>query len=178
MGAASYYKPGAEGQRAVERRSRRIQSEYQAGARRGDVLAGAQPGLGPVSQKLAELGPVWDLTTGGYFEGSAGIHKLVSQMTDSWATKQVLATGRPPGEGERSMTTGLLRRRLSTAIVKANLSVLMGRLGMVGEGAAMARGRRQWGRMEEERMRREREAAWRADTTGREVVRRGRFWLQ
>ena len=66
------------------------------------MLAGAQPGLEPVSQKLAELGPVRDLTTGGYFEGSAGIHKLV---------------------------TGLLGRRLSTAIVKANLSVLMGRLG-------------------------------------------------
>ena len=73
------------------------------------------------------------------------------------------------------MTTGLLRRRLSAAIVKSNTSVLLGRLGMVGEGAAMARGRREWGRVEEARMRREREAAWRADTTGREVVRRGRF---
>ena len=98
-------------------------------------------------------------------------------MTDSWARKQLLASGRPPSEGERSVTTGLLRRRLSTAIVKANMHVLLGRLGMIGEGAAMARGRRQWGRMEEERMRREREAAWRAATTGREVVRRGRFWL-
>ena len=172
------YLPGAEGTRAVERRSRRIQGEYEAGARRGDVLAGAQPGQGPVSQKLAEVGPVWDLTTGGFFEGSAGVHRLVGQLTDSWATKQLLATGRPPGEGQKSTTVGLMRRRLSTAIVKANTSVLLGRLGMVGEGAAMARGRRQWGRMEEERMRREREAAWRADTTGREVVRRGRFWLQ
>ena len=178
LGAVTYYKPGAEGTRAVERRSRRIQGEYEAGARRGDVLAGAQPGQGPVSQKLAEVGPVWDLTTGGFFEGSAGVHRLVGQLTDSWATKQLLATGRPPGEGQKSTTVGLMRRRLSTAIVKANTSVLLGRLGMVGEGAAMARGRRQWGRMEEERMRREREAAWRADTTGREVVRRGRFWLQ
>ena len=75
------------------------------------------------------------------------------------------------------MTTGLLRRRLSTAIVKANMSVLLGRLRMVGEGAAKARGRRKLGRMEEMRMRREREAAWKADTTGREVVRQGRFWL-
>ena len=62
-----------------------------------------------------------------------------------------------------------MRRRLSTAIVKANISVLLGRLGMVGEGAAMARGRRQWSSFEEMRMRREREAAWRAETTGREV---------
>ena len=63
-------------------------------------------------------------------------------MTDSWARKQLLASGWPPSEGERSVTTGLLRRRLSTAIVKANMHVLLGRLGMIGEGAAMARGRR------------------------------------
>ena len=66
----------------------------------------------------------------------------------------------------------------TTAIVKANMSVLLGRLGMVGEGAAMASKRRQWGRMEEARVRREREVAWRAETTGREVVRRGQFWLR
>ena len=127
LGAGSYYKPGAEGLRAVERRSRRIQAEYEAGARRGDELAGAQPGQGRVSQKLAELGPVWDLTTGGYFEGSEGVHKLVKEMMEAWCRKQLLATGRPPGEGEKSMTTGLLRRRLSTAIVKANISVVLSR---------------------------------------------------
>ena len=38
----------------------------------------------------------------------------------------------------------MLRRRLSTAIVKSNMSVLLGRLGMIGEGAALARKRRQW----------------------------------
>ena len=79
IGAASYYKPGSEGMRAVERRSRRIQAEYEAGARRGDELGGATPGQGRVSQRLAELGPVWDLTVGGYFEGSEGVHKLVRQ---------------------------------------------------------------------------------------------------
>ena len=177
LGAVSYYKPGAEGTRAVERRSRRIQAEYEAGARRGDVLAGALPGQGRVSQRLAELGPVWDLTTGGYFEGSEGVHKLIKEMGDAWCKKHLLATGRPPGDGEKSMTTGLLRRRLSTAIVKANLSVLLGRTSMMGDGARMARGRRQWGRMEEMKAKNEREAAWRAATTGREVVRRGQFWL-
>ena len=161
MGAVSYYKPGAEGTRAVERRSRRIQAEYEAGARRGDELAGAPPGQGRVSQRLAELGPVWDLTTGGYFEGSEGVHKLVKEMGDAWCKKQLLATGRPPGDGEKSMTTGLLRRRLSTAIVKGNLSVLLGRTSMMGDGARMARGRRQWGRLEEMRAKNERQAAWR-----------------
>ena len=49
--------------------------------------------------------------------------------------------------------------------------------GMVGEGVAMARRRRQWGKLEKIRMRREREAAWRADTMGREVLRRRQLWL-
>ena len=69
-----------------------------------------------------------------------------------------------------SMTTGLLRRRLSTAIVKANISVVLSRTSMMGDDARMARGRREWGRME-------REATWRAATSGQEVVRRGQFWL-
>ena len=67
------------------------------------------------------------LTTGGYFEGSTGAHKLIGVLTDSWAKKQLLATGRPPDKGEINLTTGLMRRRLSTAIVKANMSVLLGR---------------------------------------------------
>ena len=152
--------------------------QYENGAKKGNELAGAEPGQERVGQKVAELGPVWDLTTGGYFEGSSGVHKLIGELTDSWARKQLLATGRPPGEDQLSLTTGLLRRRLSTAIVKDNMLVLLGRLGMVGEGAAMASKRRQWGKMEEARMRKEREAAWRAETTGREVIRRGQFWLR
>ena len=66
---------------------------------------------------------------------------------------------------------------LSTAIVKANISVVLSRTSMMGDGARMARGRREWGRMEEMRARMEREAAWRAATSGQEVVRRGQFWL-
>ena len=54
------------------------------------MLAGAEQCWGRVSQKLAEPGPVWDLTTGGYFEGSTGVHKLLSVLTDSWAKKQFL----------------------------------------------------------------------------------------
>ena len=49
---------------------------------------------------------------------------------------------------------------------------------MVEEDASMARKRRQWGKVEEARMRREREAAWRAETTGRQVVRRARLWFR
>ena len=49
---------------------------------------------------------------------------------------------------------------------------------MIGEGVALARKRRQWGKFEEARMRREREMAWRAETTGTQVFRSGQFWLR
>jgi len=113
---------------------------------------------------------VLDITTGGYFEGSDGLHKLVKIMGDSWSRKQLLATGRPPGDGQLSATISLLRKRLSTAIaIKANMSVLLNRSSMIGEGAKFARGRREWTKLEERRIREERQAAWRAETTGRAV---------
>ena len=37
--------------------------------------------------------------------------------------------------------------------------------------------RRKWIRIEEERMRKSREAVWRAEISGRGVVQQGRFWL-
>ena len=126
--------------RAVERRSRRIQAEYEAGARRGDELGGAAPGQGRVSQRLTELGPVWDLTVGGYFEGSEGVHKLVQAMGEAWCRKQLLANGRLPGDGEKSVIISYIRKRLLTAIVKGSLSVLLNRTSMMGDGAKMARG--------------------------------------
>ena len=58
--------------------------------------------------------------------------------------------------------------------MKANMSVFLGYLGMIDEGAALARKIRQWGQFEEERMKREREA----ETTGKQVVRSGQFWLR
>ena len=54
------------------------------------------------------------------------------------------------------------------AIVKANMYVMLGRLGMVGEAVG------HWGKMEEARMRWE--MAFRPETTGRRVVRRVQFW--
>ena len=58
-----------------------------------------------------------------------------------------------------------------------NIFSSLSRTSMMGDGARMARGRRELGRMEEMRARMEREAAWRAATSGQEVVRRGQFWL-
>ena len=57
----------------------------QGQGKEGDLLAGAKPGQGRVSQNLAKLWPVWDLITGGHFEGRYGGHKLIGDLIDSWA---------------------------------------------------------------------------------------------
>ena len=68
------------------------------------------------------------------------------------------------------------RQRISLAMVRANQMVLLARLGMVGEGSAMAGRRRSWQRGEEQRMRMAREADWLAATTGQQLIGRGRLW--
>ena len=69
-----------------------------------------------------------------------------------------------------------IRRRLSTAAVRAANTVLLARLSQVGEGSGLAGRRRKWQRREERTMAHGRETDWMVHTTGRELVRRGRFW--
>ena len=61
-------------------------------------------------------------------------------------------------------------------MVRANNELLLSRIGQVGEGSVLAGKRRVLQRGEEHRMMLQREADWLVHTTGRELVRRGRFW--
>ena len=76
---------------------------------------------------------------------------------------------------ELGLVTGYLRRRLSTAAIKANVQCLLERMVMVGEGIGQAGKRRQWARVEEERARWDREAQWLERVTGRSLWRGGDF---
>ena len=60
--------------------------------------------------------------------------------------------------------------------VRAANSVLLARMGQIGEGSGLAAKRRRWQKMEERRMQLQQEGDWLVASTGREVVRRGRFW--
>ena len=68
-----------------------------------------------------------------------------------------------------------LRRRLSSAVMRANVKCLLERLVLVGEGQGQAGRRREWARREEEQARMEREAHWLETVTGRNISRRGDF---
>ena len=89
--------------------------------------------------------------------------------------ENIIRSGTLEAAKELSQVKGYLRRRLSTATVKANVKCLLERLVQVGEGRGQAGKRRQWARAEEERARWEREAHWQARVTGRALVRRGDF---
>ena len=141
-----------------------------------DVAMGEVQGRGPVSRRLGEFGKVVDLCFGGYGEASQGVHKLVDIMANQRVRSLALTNGRAPPANQLGIETSLIRRRLSTAVVRANQTLLLTRLGQVGDGAGMASRRRQWVRREEARMRLLREAAWQVEVTGKELVRKGMFW--
>ena len=68
---------------------------------------------------------------------------------------------------ELGLETALIRRRLSSAVIRANQTLLISRLGQVGDGAGLASGRRQKMRMEEVRMKAMKEGAWQVEITGK-----------
>ena len=74
------------------------------------------------------------------------------------------------------LEVAVIRRRFSTAAVRANCTLLLQRAGQIGEGCGLATKRRSWQRREERRMFMEREADWLIATSGQELVRRGRYW--
>ena len=130
--------------------------------------------------------PIWrdmdailGVSFGRFGEASDTVHKLVSTMAEARCKQQELAYAR--GEAEEkpylSIETGYIRRRISVAAVSCFGQRLVSRMSQVGDqNVQLAAGRRRaWG-MEEESARGEREASWLEKVTGRDIVRRGRFW--
>ena len=173
-GVKSWYKLGAEGTRAVDLRAEGLQKEYEGKAVDMDRALGVV-GEGPCLRRLREFPPVLDLCFGAYGEGSPGTHILVSLLAAT-RVRTLELQGKKLPVNQQGLETGIIRRRLSTAVVRANSLCLLGKMGQVGEGSAIAGKRRaaaRWGEREREL---EAEADWLCHTSGRELVQRGRFW--
>ena len=139
-----------------------------------DQSLGHLDGNGPVSRRLAEYGQVLPLCFGGYGEGSEEVHNLINTLANARLRKVGLARGRAGSDQELAIITSQLRRRISAATIRANYTCLMERMAQVGEWAGRAENRRGWVRMEEEKMRRDRE---RQRVRGVGLVHRGRFFV-
>ena len=172
-GATSHYKPGVRAQRGVVKRAKEIPGDYLEKAVAMDRAMGEE-GEGPCQRRLAEL-PLLSLCWGAYAEGSPGVHTLVSILA-ACRVRTMALQGKDPSPHQLGLEVSVIRRRLSTAAVRANCSLLLQRAGQIGEGCGLAAKRRSWQRREERRMFMEREADWLVATSGQELVRRGRFW--
>ena len=137
---------------------------------------GYQDGQGPTTRKLGEFPPVLDLVFGAYGECSEGAKRLLDTLVQSRLRKLGLAKGTSEAGKETAWVTGYLRRRLSSSVLRANVSCLLERLIQVDEGEGQGGKRRQWSRMEEEHARLDRESQWLAKITGGRIVRTGSFF--
>ena len=93
-----------------------------------------------------QLGEVHGIVAGNFGEVSEATHSLVAVL----ATYRVRVAGVTRGrrgrmrteEGERSLAMAALRRRLGVLTVRCQALSLLGRLEVLGPGAAAAAGRR------------------------------------
>ena len=178
-GLTAWYLPVTAEDRAVEKRVKEITREYAKEAKKAD-LKFFKTENGPVTMRLAQVGPILGMAWGRMGEASKSVHTMVEVMARAKVRQQNLAWGR--GEelekGDYARQVTYIRRRISSASVTAFGRKLASRMAQVGQGAALATGRRQqWGR-EEEWARRAREADWLEKVSARGLVHRGRFWTK
>ena len=174
FGNKTFYKPGYGGNKAVQLRAAQLPGEYRRAAMAMDRELGFQDGEGTTLRKLQRYPQVLDLCCGAYGEVSDGVKRLLDCMAESRIRSLGLRNGSVESNKELGLVTGYLRRRLSTAIMKANVKCLLERLLLVGEGQGQAGKRRQWARREEEKARWDREAQWLVRVTLKKSVKNGR----
>ena len=174
LGNKKFYKPGIVGAKAVDRRAAELPGEYRRGALKVDSELGFPDG-GPTLRKLESYPAVLDLCFGAFGETSEGVKSLIDKMGESRIRSLGLRRGGPGTAKELGIVTGYLRRRLSSATMRANVKCLLERMVQVEEGQGQAGRRRLWARAEEHRGRLEREAQWLVRVTGRNLARRGDF---
>ena len=129
---------------------------------------------GPCQRRLAEL-PLITLAWGAHGQGSSGVHPLVTLLA-TCRVRTLALRGEPPSDQQMGLEVTNIRRRLSTAAVRAASTVLLARASQIGQGSGLASRRREWQQREEREMQNAREADFLVHCTGRKIVRRGRFW--
>ena len=105
---------------------------------------------GPCQRRLAEM-PLITLCWGSYGEGSSGVHLLVTLLA-TCRVRTLAPRGEPPSNQQMGLEVTNIRRRLSTAAVRAASSVLLARVSKIGQGSGLASRRRDRQRREEMEM--------------------------
>ena len=166
----------------MDKRASELNHEYILKARNTDQLqyCGTVPGtIGPVETKLGTLGEVKGVVVGAFGEGSDDLHSLIHHL----AISRVRVAGPQKGrrgqvrteEAELALKTAFLRRTLCLVGVRAQARLLLGRLEVIGPGAAAAAGRRNFAVQQERVWANQRRADALSRLQGRALLRRGHF---
>ena len=118
---------------------------------------------------------------GAFGEGSDDLHALI--QIHHLASSRVRVAGPQKGkrgqlrseEAELAFTTAFLRRTLSLVGVRAQARLLLGRLEVIGPGAAAAAGRRNFALQQERIWANQRRGGALSRLQGRALLRRGHF---
>ena len=119
MGNKALYRPGFGGDKAVSIHAAQLPGECRREAAKVDQELGFLNGDGPSLWKLQRYPPVMDLCFGAYGECSGG---GLARADGSVSPQK--PSGSLEAAKELSLVTGYLRRRLSTATVRANVKCL------------------------------------------------------
>ena len=168
----SYYQTGGR-VRGVEKRAERLPAEYRTKARKVDQLG--EPGVvrGPCERKLDQYGELVKLVFGAFGEASQDVHSLIASLAECRLRKVGLQRGRAGGEQELAIITGQIRRRISTAVTKANVNCLIERMQLVGPGNTELGRKREYTQRLEQRLKLERRAVWQQRVEGTSSLRKG-----
>ena len=172
----SWYTPSVRGNvRATEKRASGLKAEYRRKARDVDREAreSRSEDRGPVERRLDEFGDLMGLVFGAWGEASEMVHQLVHTLAESRVSFQGLQKGRPGSKAELGVITGQIRRRLSLVAIKAQTECLLAKLHQVGPGNKLMAKRRQWAVIEDNRMKKERDAQWIRRIEGVYTLRKG-----
>ena len=175
------HREGQEATRAVDKRAGELNAEYLAKAKHTDQAYCGTPRdrVGPVELKLGSLGRVHGIVVGAFGEASDDLHSLLHHLAVSrvrYAGPQVGRRGQlRTEEAEIALTTSFLRKSLSVCGVRSQARLLLGRLDVLGPGAAAAALRRNNALQLERRWAQQRRADALSSLQGRSILRRGHF---
>ena len=173
----SWYKPSGADVRATDTRARGLTADYRRKAKKidQDVIKTPVDKRGPVERRLDEFGTITGLCFGAFGEASQDVHNLVQTMAESRLKFQAEAEGRPGGgsDQELGLIVGQIRRALSMSAMKAQVECLLNRIQQAGSGNKQLAKKREWTLVQDERMKREKNAQWIRRIEGTKTIRKG-----
>ena len=165
----------------MDKRAGELNAEYLAKAKHTDQRYRGTPWdtVGPVELKLGSLSRVHGIVVGAFGEASDDLHSLIHHLAVSrvrFAGPQVGRRGKVrTEEAEIALTTSFLRKSLSVCAVRSQAKLLLGRLDVLGPGAAAAALRRNNALLLERRWAQQKRADALSTLQGRSILRRGHF---